>query len=45
MRENFPEKRHPCETAYSFSGIPHVFLIDKAGQIVYAGHPSSINLD
>ena len=45
MRKKFPGERHPCETSYSFSGIPHVFLIDKNGKINYFGHPSTINLE
>ena len=37
--------KHPGPQTYGCNGIPHVVLVNKAGNIAYAGHPSSIDLE
>jgi len=34
-----------ASATYGSGGVPHVFLVDKTGKIVFMGHPASRNLE
>lgn len=34
-----------CSKDYGVAGVPHVILIDTAGNMVFIGHPASIDLE
>jgi len=34
-----------AQEIYGAGGVPHVFLVDKTGKIVFKGHPATRNLE
>jgi len=45
--EHYHVRNGECKASetYGSGGVPHVFLVDKQGKIVFMGHPSSRNLE
>lgn len=45
--EHYFVKNGECQASetYGSGGVPHVFLVDKSGKIVFKGHPMTRNLE
>jgi thiol-disulfide isomerase/thioredoxin len=45
--EHYHVRNGECKASetYGSGGVPHVFLVDKSGKIVFMGHPASRNLE
>jgi len=45
--EHYHVRNGDCKASetYGSGGVPHVFLVDKSGKIVFKGHPATRNLE